>query len=398
MSVSTVRRGAFGLIALAMMIAVVLTPTAGARAATVLTGPIDLGVAASFSVLAASQATNTGPSTLSGDLGVSGGTPPTGFGPPATIGGSTYVGPTGVSADAQTALSTAMSTAASLTPTVTGLENLTGMTLVPGVYAGGALLLDGAGSLRLDANGDVDAIWVFTASSTLITGAASSIILEDGASACNVFWLVGSSATFGSSTDFVGTVMAEETISDEGSSDIVGRLLANTAAVTLIDTEVTVPTGCSAPGTTTTTGEPELTSGAPTGATEGEPYTFSFTATGDTPIFYDVTAGALPDGLTLSRTTGILSGTPLDSDDDTFTVTASNATARTSSVIARIVTSAAAGPGVTPAALLPPTGPGDGSPLLPLIAVTGGVGIVLIVALRRRALRALNGSQSRRAL
>lgn len=381
---TSIRRGAYGVVALAIMLALTVVPGSAARAATVLTGPIDLGVAETFSVLAASAATNTGPSVLSGDLGVSGGTPPTGFGPPATIGGSTYVGPGSLAADAQLDLDVAMSTAASLTPTVTGLANLTGMTLVPGVYAGGALRLDGGGALRLDANGDTTAIWVFTASSTLITGGASEIILEDGASACNVFWLVGSAATFGTSSDFVGTVMAQDTISDEGSSVVTGRLLANNFAVTLIDTEVTVPTGCAPPGTTTTTGEPSITSGAPTDATEGEPYSFPFTASGTGAITYSVTSGTVPDGLALDSTTGVLSGTPLDVDVDTFTVTASNGSARTASVIATLVTLAAPAVGVS-AAALPPTGSEPSVVALLAAVVLVGAGALLLVRRPRRA-------------
>jgi hypothetical protein len=380
------RRSGSALAVLGVVAGLMLLPAGAASAATVIDGPIDLGVAETFSVLAASGATNTGPSVLTGDLGVSGGVPPTGFGPPATIGGSTYVGPGSLAADAQLDLDDAMETAASLSPTVTGLANLTGMTLVPGVYAGGALLLDGGGQLRLDADGDTTAIWVFTASSTLITGGASEIILEDGASACNVFWLVGSSATFGTSTDFVGTVMAQETISDEGSSVVNGRLLANTAAVTLIDTEVTVPTDCDDPGTTTTTGEPAITSGTPTDATVGEPYSFSFTASGTGTISYGVTSGAVPDGLTLNTTTGLLSGTPLDADADTFTVTASNGSARTASVIATVVTRPAAAAAAPAAALLPPTGVEPGDTLLPLVVIA--VGVVLVVfGTRRRSLR-----------
>lgn len=382
---TSIRRGAYGLVALAIVFALTVVQGSTARAATVLTGPIDLGVAETFSALAASEATNTGPSVLSGDLGVSGGTPPTGFGPPATIGGSTYVGPGSLAADAQLDLDVAMNTAASLTPTVTGLANLTGMTLVPGVYAGGALRLDGGGALRLDANGDTTAIWVFTASSTLITGGASEIILENGASACNVFWLVGSSATFGTSSDFVGTVMAQQTISDEGSSVVIGRLLANNAAVTLIDTDVTVPMGCAPPGTTTTTGEPEMTSGSPTDATEGEPYSFPFTASGTGSITYSVTSGTLPDGLALDSTTGLLAGTPLDADVDTFTVTASNGSPRTASVVATVVTLAAAAAGVTPAALLPPTGSEPSAVALLAAVVLVGAGALLLVGRPRRA-------------
>jgi hypothetical protein len=82
-------------------------------------------------------------------------------------------------------------------------STLGGLTLNPGVYSGGAL--DLTGTLTLDAQGDPGAVFIFQAASTLITASASQVKLVNGASACNVFWKVGSSATFGTTTSFGGT-------------------------------------------------------------------------------------------------------------------------------------------------------------------------------------------------
>lgn len=192
-----------------------------------------------------------------------------------------------------------MSTAASLTPTVSGLGNLTGLSLVPGVYSGGELSLDGGGILTLA--GSATSVWVFTASTTLVTGSASAIVLTGGASACNVFWRVGSSATLGTDSDFVGTVMAEQSITATTGTDVVGRLLAAGAAVTLDTTDVTVPTGCAAAGTVGTNGGPVFTSGSPVDATVGESYAFTVSATGTPAPTFAVTAGngVAPDASTI---------------------------------------------------------------------------------------------------
>jgi hypothetical protein len=97
------------------------------------------------------------------------------------------------------------------------------------------------GILTLDAGNNPNAIFVFQVGSTLITGSSSSVVLQNGAQACNVFWQVGSSATFGTSTDFVGTVMALTSITLNTGASVSGRMLARNCAVTLDNNVISAP-------------------------------------------------------------------------------------------------------------------------------------------------------------
>jgi type VI secretion system secreted protein VgrG len=108
--------------------------------------------------------------------------------------------------------------------------------------ASSSLLLS-AGSVTLDARGDPNAVFIFQIGSTLITGSNTSVSLVNGAQACNVFWQVGSSATLGTGTRFVGTVMAAETITANTAATIHGRLLASVGAVNL-DTNTITTSNC----------------------------------------------------------------------------------------------------------------------------------------------------------
>ena len=118
-------------------------------------------------------------------------------------------------------------------------STLGGLTLTPGVYSGGAL--DLTGTLTLDAQGDSAAVFVFQAASTLITASASRVELVNGASPCNVFWKVGSSATLGTTTSFKGTILALASITVNTGATVDGRLLARTAAVTLDSNTIDQP-------------------------------------------------------------------------------------------------------------------------------------------------------------
>ena len=80
------------------------------------TAPVGLGTAGSFAVLAGTTVTNTGPSTISGDLGVSPGTAVTGF-PPGIVTNGTIHSADGVAAGAQSDLTTAYNDAAGRSPT-----------------------------------------------------------------------------------------------------------------------------------------------------------------------------------------------------------------------------------------------------------------------------------------
>ncbi len=222
------------------------------------TAPVGLGTAGAFAVLAGTTVTNTGPSIISGDLGVSPGTAVTGF-PPGIVTNGTIHSADGVAAGAQSDLTTAYNDAAGRSPTanVPGFIGA-GQTLAPGVYKASSSL-DVGGSLTLDAGGDPNAVFIFQAPSTLVTDSASSIILIGDAQACNVFWQVGSSATLGTSSAFSGSILALTSISVNTGDTIAGRALARNGAVTLDDDTITVPACATAPPTPTPTPTPTST-------------------------------------------------------------------------------------------------------------------------------------------
>ncbi|KJS52317.1 Large tegument protein, partial [Streptomyces rubellomurinus subsp. indigoferus] len=183
--------------------AVALTP---ARALAV-ASPISLGTASSFAVLGGQSVSNTGPSVITGDLGVSPGTAVSGF-PPGTVNGTIHSADA-VALQAQSDLTVAYNNAASQAKdaSLTSPGDLGGLTLVPGVYnASSSIGL--TGTLTLDAGGDPNAVWVFQVGSTLTTASASRVNLINGAAPCNVFWQIGSSATLGTNSTFVGNILA----------------------------------------------------------------------------------------------------------------------------------------------------------------------------------------------
>jgi hypothetical protein len=291
---------------------------------------IQLGNASSFGVLAGSTVTNTGPTAVIGDVGVSPGTAITGFGAPASITGVFHAGDF-VAAAAQQDLTTAYNAAAAATnpaglfpPTVvsygvtsvatssaggtalytgtfpatslagqsvtlSGFTNagnngtfnisastitsimvnnanaiaetatasatvttgsgtaaivlsgdIGGQTLTPGVYASASSLAI-TGTLTLNAQGNQDAVFIFQVGSTLTTAASnSSIALVGGASASNIYWQVGSSATLGIGTSFSGILMAQASITANTGASINGQLLARTGAVTMDSNNVSL--------------------------------------------------------------------------------------------------------------------------------------------------------------
>ena len=252
-------------------LAVVVMSASPAAAAP---GSVGLGRAGSFAVLAGSTVSNTGPSVISGDLGVSPGTAVTGF-PPGTVSNGTVHAADAVAAQAQADLTTAYDDAAGRAPTATVTADLGGQTLVSGVYRGGALGL--TGTLSLDAEGDPTAVFIFQAASTVITASGSRVLLLNGATACNVFWQVGSSATLGTTSAFVGTVLALTSVTANTAASVTGRLLARNAAVTLDSNTVSRPTcaastpvstpTATATATSATTPTPTAPTTAPTATT-----------------------------------------------------------------------------------------------------------------------------------
>ncbi len=194
---------------------------------------VNLGTASPFVVLGGSTVTNTGSSVLNGELGVYPGTSLPGFGA-AVVNGATH-DDDAVAGQAQTDLTTAYNVAAGQAPTanLTG-QDLGGLTLTAGAYKfNSAAQLTGA--LTLNAAGNPNAQFVFEIASTLTTASASSVVMINGASPCNVYWQIGSSATLGTTTAFEGNLMALTSIALDTGATVQGRALAQTGAVTLDD-------------------------------------------------------------------------------------------------------------------------------------------------------------------
>jgi serine protease AprX len=199
---------------------------------------LGLRTAESFAVLAGTTVTNTGPSKITGNLGLSPGTAVTGVAP-GQVTGATYAADA-IALQAQADLTLAYDDAAARTPAVAAPADLGGLTLTPGVYKHAAAL-GLTGALTLDAQGDPDAVFVFQAGSTLTTASASEVRLVNGAQACNVFWKVGSSATLGTGTVLAGSILALTSISINDGVTLHGRALARNGAVTLINDTITAP-------------------------------------------------------------------------------------------------------------------------------------------------------------
>jgi len=242
-----------------------------------------LGTSSSFAVLGGSTVTNTGTSTVNGDLGVSPGTAVTGF-PPGIVTGGTIHSADAVADQAQVDLTAAYDAlAGQACDTNLTDQDLGGMTLTPGVYCfdTSAQL---TGVLTLDALGDPYSVFVFQIGSTLTTASDSSVSVINSATVCNVFWQIGSSATLSTGTTFVGSILALESITLNTGASIEGRALARNGAVTMdtndidisicsegpaptaVPTDVVSPTETSVPTTEPTTAPTSVPTSAPVAA------------------------------------------------------------------------------------------------------------------------------------
>lgn len=235
------------LLGVAIVLVFALTPiTANAAQA-----PIPLGSAGKFAVLAGAGITNTGATSIVGDVGTFPTPSEVGFGACPAAGCVNLTGVNHhddpVTQAAKGALSTAYGDATSRTPAATIPDDLGGQTLSPGLYdsASGSFGMVGAGIVTLDAGGDSNAVFIFQMASTLVTGSSSNVRLIGGAQPCNVFWQVGSSATLGTDSTFRGTILAETSVTVTTNVAVFGRILAKTGAVTL-DTDSITRSGCSA--------------------------------------------------------------------------------------------------------------------------------------------------------
>jgi hypothetical protein len=237
------KRAALGLFVLGSLIPLTF---AGSIVAA---GPpaVPLGTADSYAVLAGDTITNTGATTINGDLGLHPGTSVTGS---PTVNGTSNVA-NGAAQQAKADLRTAYLDAegrpgAILVPA----GALGGRTLAPGLYKddGAPASLGIATGQTLTLAGDASSVWIFQSASTLITETGSRVVLSGGALACNVFWQVGSSATLKTSSTFVGTVLAHVSIAAQNSVTVEGRLLAgaqaNGAGALTMDTDTITKSHC----------------------------------------------------------------------------------------------------------------------------------------------------------
>lgn len=211
--------------------------TLATASTTPATTRIDLGSAANFGVLGNSAVDSKGKTSVNGQVGASNG----------SVTGFTAGDPSGVivvdSLTAEQGQVDAQRVSAeldALSRTPLDSAELANQTISPGTY--GSTTLGVTGTVTLDAGGDANARFVFESSSTLDVAAASEIVLAGGAQACNVFWRLGGSVTFGSGASFAGNVIADDSITAANGAAFAGRLIAVNGAVTLDTNAIDVGT------------------------------------------------------------------------------------------------------------------------------------------------------------
>jgi hypothetical protein len=246
-----------------------------------------LGTAQSFAVLGGSTVTNTGTSVITGDLGVSPGSAFTGF-PPGLVTGTKQAA-NAVALQAQNDLTTQYNAlvAQACTADLTG-QDLGGKTLTPGVYcfSSSAGL---TGTLMLNAQGNANATFTFKIGSTLTTAAGSSVFIINGGSPLGVAWQIGSSATLGTTTSFVGNLIALTSITLNTGANIIGRAMARNGAVALDTNHISFP--ATVPATVPTTSV-RYTFSVPVAKPVVNPCSTSFVViTGNTNLTIDTSVG-----------------------------------------------------------------------------------------------------------
>ncbi|UJR34829.1 hypothetical protein I4U23_027610 [Adineta vaga] len=198
--------------------------------------------AANFTVVAASAISNTGFTVINGNLAISPSVALTGFNPPGVINGVTELG-TGIALQAQQDATTAYNELRSipLTAQMTGVD-LAGKILAPGVYKfdSAAGIYSPAGILTLNGTG----IYIFQVGSTLITSANSEVRLINGVKAGCIFWQIGSSATLGQYSLFIGNILAYASVEFAINVTYYGNIYAQTAAVSFNADTVTHQLSC----------------------------------------------------------------------------------------------------------------------------------------------------------
>ena len=194
---------------------------------------VAMGGASTLAILAGSAISSTGATNITGNMGLSPGSSVGGF-PPGILIGTQHINDA-IATQAKLDLTAAYNDAAGRTATdiVTLSGNIGGLTLTPGLYKSTSSLAISSGDLTFDAKGNANAVFIIQIASTLTTTSGRKVILSGGASASNIFWQVGSSATFGTTSVFKGTVMAMQSITFDTGASLNGRGLARTGAVVM---------------------------------------------------------------------------------------------------------------------------------------------------------------------
>lgn len=200
---------------------------------TVLQAAVELGGASNLAILAGSGITNTGATTITGDMALSPGTSVGGF-PPGILNGTLHINDN-IATEAKLALTAAYNDAAGRTSTdiVTLSGNIGGLTLTPGLYKSTSTLDLSSGDVTFDAKGNAYAVFIIQIASAFTSTSGRKVILSGGALASNIFWQVGSSATFGTSSVLKGNFLAMQSISFNTGATLDGRALARSGAITM---------------------------------------------------------------------------------------------------------------------------------------------------------------------
>lgn len=202
---------------------------------------VSLSGTSNFAILAGSAITSTGATTVTGDIGLSPGTSFGGF-PPGIHTGTLHINDNDAT-QAKLDLTAAYNDAAGRTATdiVTLSGNLGGLTLTPGLYKSTSSLSISSGDLTFDAKGNSSAVFIIQIASTLTTTSDRKVILKGGALASNIFWQVGSSATFGTTSVFKGNVLASQSITFNTGASLEGRALTSIGGITMAGNAIVKP-------------------------------------------------------------------------------------------------------------------------------------------------------------
>ncbi|MGA2874454.1 MAG: ice-binding family protein [Nitrososphaerales archaeon] len=291
---------------------------------------VPLGTVSSFAVLAGSAITNTGSSTVVGNVGLSPGSSNGLL--PASVAGTIYVDdPVAVQAQVDNTAAYDSLENQTCTDSLTGTD-LGGLTLTPGVYCfSSAAQLTGI--LTLNAQNNSNALFIFKIGSTLTTSSGSSVLVINGGSECKVFWQVVTSVTLDTNTAFAGNIFALDSITLDTSASVSGRVLAQTGAVAM-DTNKVDSSMCQSGTTSTTTVTSTVTAPATT-------VTSTITSPTTTTVTFNQTSTTTETStITSPTTTTITSTSPPITSTTTQTVTSTEtSTVPTTTTVTSTVTS-----------------------------------------------------------